>query len=232
MKSLIVAILIFSSFVLSAQNSQTERIIEVRGSAEMEIQPDEIKYIITIEEYWKEEFEKRKEFKDYKTKVPLAEIEDGLIKNLRKVGIPKEDITVQNMGNYYRYRGKEFLYSKQLILRITDFSKINKLTEIANAKGIKQMRIGELNHTKIDDFKKQIKINALKDAKEKAEYLVESINEELGEVVSITEISDGFLRPFQNEVMPMRAIDTQRESIDNVENIKISYQVRARFRIK
>jgi hypothetical protein len=230
-KYLLILFLVIQSLIIAAQQDETIRYIEVKGEAEIEIEPDEIKYVIGIEEYWEEEFEKKKEFKDYKTKVALSDIEDELIKNLRKVGIDKKDVTVNQMGNYSRFRGKEFLYSKQLIVKITDFSRINALTQIMDAKGIKYMNIGELNHSKMEDFKKQVKIDALKNAKEKAQYLVESIDEELGEVISIEEMSDGYSRPVYATAM-MRSADMAQENIDEVEKITISYQVRAKFSIK
>lgn len=234
MKNALMLILLMVAVVATSQNKETERLIEVNGKAEMEIQPDEIVFIIGIEEYWKEEFEKKKDFQDYKNKIPLAEIEDALIKNLRKVGIEKEDIKVRNMGNYWRYRGKEFLYSKQFEIKITDLAKINQLTQIQDAKGIKFMNIGELNHSKMDEYKKEVKINAVKDAKEKATYLVESIGSQLGEVVTISELSDSYYRPMRAESMMMMAksADMATESIDEVQNIKLEYQVRAVFRIK
>jgi uncharacterized protein YggE len=234
MKNVFILFLLMVAVAATSQNKETERLIEVNGKAEMEIQPDEIVFIIGIEEYWKEEFEKRKDFEDYKTKVPLAEIEDALIKNLRKVGIEKEDIKVKSMGNYWRYKGKEFLYSKQFEIKITDLAKINQLTQIQDAKGIKYMNIGELNHSKMDEFKKAVKINALKDAREKAAYLVESIGSQLGEVVTISEMSDSYYRPVRAESMMMMAksADMAAESIDEVQNIKLEYQVRAVFRIK
>ncbi len=234
MKNVFIMILLMIAAIATSQNKETERLIEINGKAEMEIQPDEIVFIIGIEEYWKEEFEKRKDFEDYKTKVPLAEIEDALIKNLRKVGIEKEDIKVKSMGNYWRYKGKEFLYSKQFEIKITDLAKINQLTQIQDAKGIKYMNIGELNHSKMDEFKKAVKINALKDAREKASYLVESIGNQLGEVVTISELSDSYYRPVRAESMMMMAksADMAAESIDEVQNIKLEYQVRAVFRIK
>lgn len=234
MKNVFIMILLMIAAIATSQNKETERLIEINGKAEMEIQPDEIVFIIGIEEYWKEEFEKRKDFEDYKTKVPLAEIEDALIKNLRKVGIEKEDIKVKSMGNYWRYKGKEFLYSKQFEIKITDLAKINQLTQIQDAKGIKYMNIGELNHSKMDEFKKAVKINALKDAREKAAYLVESIGNQLGEVVTISELSDSYFRPVRAESMMMMAksADMAAESIDEVQNIKLEYQVRAVFRIK
>ena len=232
MKKILIFFLMITATVSIAQNNENERIIEVNGKAEMEIEPDEIKFIIAIEEYWKEEFEKKKDFEDYKTKVPLAEIEDALIKNLRNAGIEKEDIKVKSMGNYWRYRGKEFLYSKQFEINISDLSKINKLTQTLDSKGIKYMNIGELNHSKIEEFKKQVKIDALKDAKEKAQYLVESIDSELGEVITISEMSDSYIRPMRAGAMMMKSAEMATESIDEVENIKLEYQVRATFRIK
>jgi len=232
MKKILILCFMISSFITVAQNKETERIIEVNGRAEMEIEPDEIIFIIGIEEYWKEEFEKKKDFEDYKTKVPLAEIEDALIKNLRNAGIEKDDVKVKSMGNYWRYRGKEFLYSKQFEIKITDLSKINKLTQTLDSKGIKYMNIGELDHSKIEEFKKQVKIDALKDAKEKAQYLVESIGSELGEVVTISEISSGYTRPMYSGAMMMKSAEMAPESIDEVQNINLEYEVRATFRIK
>ena len=140
------------------------------------------------------------------------------------------------MGNYWRNRGKEFLYSKQFEIKVTDLSKINKLTQLLDSKGIKYMNIGELDHSRMDEYKKQVKIDALKDAREKAQYLVESIGSQLGEVVTISELNDGYFQPItrSNEMMMMKAgsADMNTESIDEVQNIKLEYQVRAVFRIK
>lgn len=228
---LYILIAVFSFFPGRAQESGNIRFIEVRGTAEMEVQPDEMMLNIGIEEYWKEEFEKKKEPEDYKTKVPLAEIEDGLIKSLRKAGIEKDDIRVSGMGNYWRQRGKEFLFSKQLEVKITDFSRVNQLASLLDAKGIKYMNVGQMSHSDIEKFRKQVKADALKDARDKAEYLVESLGEELGEVLFITELNDGYARPYMAKNM-MMAADAAYESVEQVQNITISYQVTARFKIE
>ncbi|MGM0622080.1 MAG: SIMPL domain-containing protein, partial [Bacteroidota bacterium] len=83
MKHLLFITILFFSLSVLAQNADENRFIEVRGTAEMEVQPDEMMLSITIQEYFEEEFQKNKEPEDYKTKVPLAKIEDGLIKSLR-----------------------------------------------------------------------------------------------------------------------------------------------------
>ncbi|MBW6534277.1 MAG: SIMPL domain-containing protein [Mariniphaga sp.] len=231
MKHLLFITVLFFAFNLSAQNNEDVRFIEVRGNAEIEVQPNEMILSIAIQEYFEEEFQKNKEPKDYKTKVPLAKIEDGLIKSLRKAGIEKEDIRVRGMGNYWRQQGKEFLFSKQLEVKITDFSKVNQLSPLVDTKGIRSLNVGQMSHSELEKFRKQVKTDALKDAREKAGYLVESLGEELGEVLSITELNDGYSRPFlaKNRMM---AAEAAYETVEEVQNISVSYQVTARFRIK
>ncbi len=232
MKNLIFITILFFALSLSAQNSEEVRFIEVHGSAEMEVQPDEMILSITIQEYFEEEFQKNKEPKDYKTKVPLAKIEDELIKSLRKAGIEKDDIRVRSMGNYWRQQGKEFLFSKNLEVKITDFSKVNQLTSLVDAKGIRSLNVGQMSHSELEKFRRQVKTDALKDAREKAAYMVESLGEELGEVLSINEMNDGYSRPYMAKNMMMAADAMAYESVEEVQNITISYQVTARFRIK
>lgn len=219
------------SFALSAQHNENIRYIEVKGSAEREIEPDKMTLYIGIQEYWEEEFEKRKDPKDYRTKVPLEKIEDSVLKSLYKAGISKDDIRVGNVGNYWREQGKDFLFSKQLQIEITDFGKVNQLMSTLDSKGIRNMSIGNYDHSDIDNIKKQVKAEALEDARNKAEFLTGSIGEELGEILAISELNDGYIRPFKAESR-MFAADAAYESVEQVQKITITYQINAKFRIK
>ncbi len=227
----LIGFLICNLFVWG-QNNISERTIEVNGKSGMEIKPDEITFLIGIEEYWQEEFEKKKEFKDYKTKVPLVEIEDALIKKLKEAGIKKEDIKVKSLGNYNRHQGKEFLFSKQFEIKVADLATINQLVQTVDPKGIKYMSIGKLNHSKIEEFQNQVRTDALKNAMEKAILMVESIGSELGEVISISEVYDNFIRPMRTNAMMVKSADMAPESINEVQNMQLEYQVRVTFRIK
>lgn len=231
MKSLAFLLFVFFIFSVSAQEPEQVRFIEVRGTAETEVEPDEMVLYITIQEYWEEEFEKKKEPKDYRTKVPLEKIEDSVIKNLREAGIEKEDVRVGSIGNYWREQGKEFLFSKQLQVKIADFSKVNQLMSMLDAKGIRSMNIGGFSHSDIDAIRKKIKSDALRNARQKAAWMLESLEEELGEVLSISEINDGYVVPYREESR-MLAADAGNESIDQVQKITVSYQVDVRFKIK
>ncbi len=236
MKTLIILFaIILTSGIARSQNTSNEtiRFIEVTGSSELEIDPDEIRFEIGIEEYWKEEFEKKTEFKDYKTKVPIAEIESQLLADLAKIGIRKESIVVKEVGNYWRHRGKEFMISKQLEITLFDFKKVEEITNSIDTKGINFMVIMELKNKNMTEYRKQVKIEALKAAKAKADYLVQSLGKQVGEVISITEINEEnrFLRS-QSATSNTIMASPDNSSIDNVKKIKLRYEMQAKFEIK
>ena len=236
MKKLIVLLaIILTSGIARSQNTNNEsvRFIEVTGSSELEIDPDEIRFEIGIEEYWQEEFEKRTEFKDYKTKVPIAEIESQLLADLAKIGILKESITVKEVGNYWRNRGKEFMISKQLEITLFDFRKVEEITATINTRGINYMLIKELKNKNMTEYRKQVKIEALKAAKVKAAYLLESLGKQVGDVISITELTErndfgGSQNALSNVVMATPDIS----GIENIKKIKLRYEMKVKFEIK
>ena len=230
-------ILLMSLFVVlntfSQETDNTLRYIEVTGSAEMEVEPDEIKFIIGIQEYWEEEFEKGKEFKDYKTKVPIDKIESNLLKDLNTIRIDKNQIIIKEVGNYWRFKGKEFLISKQFEITLYDFNKVNEITNVINTKGIDYMQIGELKNKDLTEFRKEVKINALKAAKEKATYLLESLNKECGDIISIVEI-DNDTPVWRPQAMTSNTImaSSDDSGVDNFKKIKLRYEIKAKFEIK
>ena len=157
-KVFLLAFVLFAwSMVVNAQESDG-KYIEVTGSSEIEVVPDEIHFLIQIKEYWQEEDTNKEE--DFRTKVPLAMIEKDLRRSLRKIGIADDAIRTQEIGDYWRQRGKEFLIGKQLDIRFTDFEKINAVIKKIDTKGIESMRIGELKHKDLPNYRKQGKIEA------------------------------------------------------------------------
>jgi uncharacterized protein len=234
-KTFLLLTLIFCFGIIKSQNLNVEppRFIEVTGSAELEVEPDEIIFIIGIQEYWKEEFEKRTEFKDYKTKVPISEIENNLLSDLLKIGIPKDKITIREVGNYWRYKGKEFLISKQLEISLNDFDKINRIIQTIDTKGIDYMRIGELKNKDITEYRKQVKVEALKAAKEKADYLLNSIGKKTGDIISIIELNNDSNNSWRPQSMLSNTImsTTDNSGIDNMRKIKFRYEIKVKFEI-
>lgn len=172
-KVLLLAICLLA--ILSLQAQTNERYIEVTGTSEIEIVPDKIHYLIEIREYFEEEFDGKSKPEEYRTKVPLSEIEQGLREALAKAGIPQNAIRTQEIGDYWRQQGQDFLVSKKFDITLTDFNQINEILKRIDTKGIHTMRIGELENKDMLAYHQKGKIEALKAAQRKATYLVEAL---------------------------------------------------------
>lgn len=213
------------------QQQNTGRYIEVTGSSEIEIEPDEIHYIIEIREYWEEEFINKAKPEDYRTKVPLSKIEESLRKSLANAGIRESAIRTQEIGEHWRERGKDFLIGKQFDITLDSFDKIDEIISHISTRGINAMRIGELKNKNIADYRQKGKIEALKAAREKAIYLVEAMGEELGEVIHIIEPAASNINPFINAQVQSNMVMGGTAGTE-YRVVKLRYEMTARFAIK
>lgn len=232
---IILTIVICGLETISAQEIRNDiRYIEVTGSAEMEVAPDEIRFQIGIEEYWKEEFEKGKKREDYITLIPLEQIEKNLMSALKEIGIKKEQIIIKEIGQNWNRPGKYFKKNKTFELILTDFEIINQLLLKVKVRGVNAMKITQLKHQNITEFRQQVKIEAMKAAKKKATYLLKSVDEELGKVLSVTELKNNskYWKPtnsFSNFRVSSRNADDKN---DTFRKIKLKYEIQIRFEIK
>ena len=197
--------------VLSLQAQTNERYIEVTGTSEIEIVPDKIHYLIEIREYFKEEFDGKSKPEEYRTKVPLSEIEQGLREALANADIPQNAIRTQEIGD----------------ITLTDFNQINEIVKRIDTKGINSMRIGELENKDMFAYHQMGKIEALKAAQRKATYLVEALGKKLGDVIRIVEERNSNIFPFAQS----NVLSSDAASFDNFRTIKKSYSMQVRFEI-
>ena len=198
----------------------------------MLIEPDEFVFIIEIEEYWKEEFVKKK-IRRYKDKVGIQEIESALMGHLNSLGIQNKDVRSTEVGNFWRSRGPEFLISKRLEVKLTDFQLINQIIAKLDMSGIQYMRIGELKNKEIYKYRKEVKKRALLAAKEKAAYLLETLDKKLGDVISIREIPTNdyiWSNALKGSNTALSAPNSSQA--DNNKKIKLRFEINAKFGIK
>ncbi|MDV7698188.1 SIMPL domain-containing protein [Chryseobacterium soli] len=218
---LLIGLLTAGSFI-NAQEIK-KNAIEVTGVAEMEVEPDEIIFSIGIKA---------------DNKNQLADNEKLLFETLKNNGVKNEDIKFKSMyQNVYAKTGK---FTKSFQFKASAKTNISKLFEELNQKWVSNLNIAEIKNTKIADFKKAVKINALKAAKEKADYLLESIGKKTGTPLEIVEIEDYT----SDTIMPvayrkgamanvqLEVADTAADySFDNIENIKLKYSIKTRYEI-
>ncbi len=227
MKSLLLIWAVLAAMSLNAQTNEG-RYIEVTGTSEIEIVPDKIHYIIEIREYFEEEFDGKSKPENYRTKVPLNRIEQNVREVLNKVGIPADAIRTQEIGDYWRKTGQDFLISKKFDITLKDFNQIDAIVRSIDTRGVNSMRIGDLENKNILEYHQQGKIEALKAAQRKAAYLVEALGKKVGEVIRIIEQESGIpsLYGAQSNV---RSSDAY--AFDNFRTIKRNYSMLVRFEI-
>jgi len=225
----LVILLVLSS--LNAQNqklSETLRTIAVKGKAEKEVSPDIIYFSITLKEY------------NYKEdgKIGIDELEKQLTSAVKKAGIPREDLVVENVYGYnynWRNENKNFMARKQFELKVSSPDLINKVLSKIDPKGIENARISKYTHSKIEEINEELQIEAIKNAKEKAQALLNPLGEKLGRVIEIQENARGYqpIYYYQNNNR-MMAMDlaSNTESSAPFKNIKIEAEIQIVFSIK
>lgn len=203
------------------------RYIEVTGTSEIEIVPDRIHYIIEIREYFEEEFDGKSKPEEYRTKVSLNRIEQGLREVLHDAGISPDAVRTQEIGDYWRKQGQDFLVAKTFDITLLDFKQIDEILKRMDTRGIHTMRIGELENRDMLSYHQKGKIAPLKAAQRKAAYLVEALGKKLGPVIRIVEDEAGGSLPFsQSNVLSSNVV-----SFDSFRTIKKKYSMLVRFEI-
>ncbi len=221
-----------SALALVAQptvQSPKEKIIQVTGSAEMEVEPDEAYLSINLREYISD-----------KTKHKLDEIDRNFRKVLDELKIDLKHVTIESVSgyhdwDYWRNKHTDFMASKTYLVKLPDMSKYNVLMEKLDMNGIQSVYLQKTDHSKIEEYRKKVKIDALKAAKEKARLLLESIGEQLGEVIFVRENNQNYYPMYKN--IANMAMDTgaqERGATMNagLQKIKLRYEVEAHFKIK
>ena len=151
---------------------------------------------------------------------------------LKQAGIAPLDIQTKEVGDYWRERGKDFLISKTFDIKLQNPDQINRIIQTVNTKGIQSMNIGELKNKDLQEYRKQGKIEALKAARQKADYLVAAMGQKLGNVLRIVEPEERSFSYFQPQsAMSNVAIPSYDSNPENFRTIKLRYQMTARFEI-
>lgn len=224
-KLLLLAIALLATCSLRAQTN--ERYIEVNGISEIEIVPDKIHYIIEIREYFEEESNGKSKSEEFRTKVPLEQIERQLWQVLKEVGVSQDAVRMQEVGDYRREQDRDFLVAKRFDITLRDFRQIDEIVKRIDTKGINTMYIGELENKDMLTYHRKGKIEALKAARQKAAYLVEALGKKLGPVIRIVEENNFGRSAFaQSNVWSSNAV-----SFDGFRTIKKNYSMLVRFEI-
>lgn len=225
-----------TSFAQTTDTKPPVKKIEVNGSAEIEITPDEIWINITLREYMKNKTQK----------VAITTLEAQLQKAVEAAGIARENFTIANVFGYNydqwwkkKKTAEDFMARKQYSLKLNRLDKINGILAAVDEEGIESVNIASYSSSKMEEYRKQVKTNALKAAKAKAEYLLAAIDEKIGGVIEIQEFNTDNYSDVRPEMANMRtlkayAADAGGAPDSNIDfkTIKVRAEIKAVFGIK
>lgn len=169
-----------SVLTIAAQGQQdNRRVIEVSGSAERMVIPDEFTFKITLIERI-----------ENKKKIAIEQQEADLRNELTKLGVDvNKDLSIYDISSmYFRQKKiKDVLGMKDYRLKIRDLNKIAQLQDLADRLNIARLDLIDTDNSEMTRHRREVKIEAIKAAKAKAEYLLAAVSERIGKAVYVKE---------------------------------------------
>jgi len=236
MKKLILCLFLMFSLATYAQSSEKNFIdqnyIEVTGKSETEIVPDMIYLKIVLSE------------KDIKNKQGLESMENAMKKRLREIGVDiSKDLSIMDFVSNFKanwLNRSDIVLTKDFQLIVHDTKVLQNVFLELEKLSISNVSIERVDHSKLEQFKRSVKTDAIKAAKVKAESLTAAIGQTVGRAIYIQEFEDMYkfdnLRNSKVERMNLSmasAGNTDQAAPElEFEKIKLSGSVLVRFELK
>jgi uncharacterized protein YggE len=175
MKTQLITILLLLGAMVSAQKIDEIPYIESRGVAEREVVPDEIYLKVNIVAEKADEFEA---------------LNKKTLKALKESGVASEDITLADadgvaITGWFKKDG--FETSKTLLVMTNSAEMIEKVMGKLHNIGVKEVGIARVEYSKKDELEDELRVEAVKNSKKKAQLMVTAIDKQLGDPLIIRE---------------------------------------------
>jgi hypothetical protein len=247
-------LLAFAVMPLHAQTASSTapetRAIYVTGIAEMEIIPDEIYINVTLREFTKD-----------KKKYGIEELESAFLHFVETTtSTPQTDVKMDNTDARIiamKRKQKDAIIEKSYELKYKNNEQVMLLFTASDSLSLSNVYIKRYSHSKIEDYKQQVRVKAVLNAKDKATYMLAALGQKPGNVLTLTEINpsvtiddgvDNDFRPFRGNVYNRSNGDSMgatgwsyndadeggfeiSDSNPIVKTIKLRYEVSVKFEI-
>jgi len=198
--------------------------IEVSGTAEIEIIPDMIYLNILLNE------------SDTKGKISIEDLEKKMKQRLSDLSIDVEkDLTVNDLSsNYIRYflKEREVTATREYVLLVHDAVTAGKAVKALSDENISNISILKVDHSQMAQKRFDLRLEAVKTAKIKAEAMAEAIGQKAGNAIFLSEYND-IANQLQTNVSGMQARSMRAgynpEPELSFKNIELKSSVTARF---
>ncbi len=184
-KTIFSFICLFTSNIIFTQVSTTsspQRFIEMTGRSEIEVVPDEIYVQISIHEKIKKSDNSEIEGKELLMKQAL--VSKGI--DLKYLSLKDE---ISGYLNSWKKTGS-ILKKKDFILKLSDAKLIGIVFQEMDKQEIEDVSIYQIKYSKHDSLKKEMRIQAIKAAKDKIDYLLLAISESKDKLLEVKELTN------------------------------------------
>ena len=142
--------------------------MQVTGRAEREIEPDEIYLAVTINE------------RDSKGKISIEQQQRGMVAALKKLGIDvAAQLKVSDLSSALFKRNMSVVTARYE-LRLGSAAEVVAVGQALNALGISEIVIERVSHSRIRELQEEVRVEAIRNARQKAAMLAEAIGQKVG----------------------------------------------------
>ncbi|MGZ5191287.1 MAG: SIMPL domain-containing protein [Flavisolibacter sp.] len=186
LKTILVSSILAVAFILPSKSTIAQEIskkqITVTGSAEMSIDPDQVEISVVL----------------HTTHSDYDKREDEFIKICKKYKIPEDQLAFKGSSNdwsywnywYYWWYYRNSSYQTQTYkIKISSGIDLLEFVKELNKPWIQNISISATSNKNMPLYRKEVKKEAIRMAKEKAAYLLEAIDEKIGSVISVEEMT-------------------------------------------
>lgn len=226
MKRLILlAVAALVAFPAAAQMQETyPSYIQTNGRAEMEITPDEFYLQIVINE------------RDSKGKISVESQQRDMVAALKRLGIDVDkQLKVANLSSEF-FKKNTSVASAKYQLQLGSSAEVGQVWQALSDLGISNVSILKVSHSEIGRYKEQVRIEAVRNARQNAETLAEAIGQRVGKCFYIYDSNSDVLPVMYDNAMLMRsakAYGTAETAVEEepleFKTIRLEYNVQTKF---
>jgi len=225
-----IALLAASLCVAFAAMAQTDEAypsyIQVNGRAEKEVVPDEFYLSITLDE------------RDSKGKLSVESQRRDMIAALKRQGVDVEkQLKVANLSSEFFRRNTSVATAKYQLL-LHSAAEVNRAWQALDELGISDVVIQRVSHSQLEELKEQVRVEAIRNARQSAETLAEAIGQKAGRCFYIWDSNSDIMPAYYNNAVSVRSMKmmdaaaaegfAEEEELD-FKTIKLRYSVQTKF---
>lgn len=178
---LLLTLLDFSAHAQRSTEHEPSPRIDVTGMAEMQVVPDEIHIAIELRERG-----------SGNNKVTVEQQELQLRDAVKALGIDSDHLTLSDAVADYvpkKFRKDDVIARKGYMLKVSNAEQVRKVFLELDRLEIEEARIHHVAHSKEQEYRRQMRVQAITAAKEKADYLLAAIGETTGHALKVEEVA-------------------------------------------